>query len=202
MKLDLSYKNLKSLSGIEINDDVTELCCNGNQITSLVGVNFPPNLKKLYCNFNQITSFVGVNFPPNLEVLCCNGNQITSLVGVNFPQNLKILNCYGNQITSLVGVNFPQNLEELYCSGNQITEITNPPLGLKVLFYDKSKVKYIDDVKMSDIKFSLLGYQAICRIQIRMKRRYKIKNDASRIIGRRALEWLHTAPNGDMFKHR
>lgn len=34
------------------------------------------------------------------------------------------------------------------------------------------------------IKFTFIGYQAIKRLQKRMKRRFKIKNDASRIIGR------------------
>jgi hypothetical protein len=34
----------------------------------------------------------------------------------------------------------------------------------------------------------------------RMKRRYKIKNRASQVIGRVALAWLHSAPNGPMFK--
>ena len=45
----------------------------------------------------------------------------------------------------------------------------------------------------------LKGYQAIKRIQKRMKRRFKIKNDASRIIGRQVLHWLYK-PNGMMFK--
>ena len=49
------------------------------------------------------------------------------------------------------------------------------------------------------IKFTLRGYQAIHRIQLRMKRRYKIKNDASRIIGRQVLYWLDSAHNVNCF---
>jgi hypothetical protein len=45
----------------------------------------------------------------------------------------------------------------------------------------------------------LLGYQAIRRIQRRIKSRFRIKNNASRIIGRLVLHWLYKA-DGPMFK--
>lgn len=56
-------------------------------------------------------------------------------------------------------------------------------------------IEYVDSVKFNDINFTLRGYEAIRRIQKRMKRRFKIKDEASRIIGRATLHWLWS-PNG------
>jgi hypothetical protein len=91
-------------------------------------------------------------------------------------------------------------LKELNCDYNYITKIESLPLGLTYFNVSYNPIEYVDDVKYSDIKFTLRGYQAIRRIQKRMKRRYKIKNRASQLIGRVALNWLHSAPNGPMFK--
>ena len=153
--------------------------------------NLPKTLKTLYCSGNQID--VLQNLPENLQTLYCYHNQIKVIE--NLPENLQILDCSYNQIKVIE--NLPENLKELYCYNNQITIIENLPLGL-IDFYGGDPILYVDNVKYTDINFTLSGYQAIRRIQKRMKRRYKIKNEASRIIGRQVLHWLWSPPKGPM----
>ena len=199
--LDLQNKNLMSLNDVKFPENLQLLDCRWNQIKTLKYVKFPESLQYLYCTGNQITILKDVNFPESLLELGCYGNQITTLKDVKFPENLITFNCGGNQITTLSDVNFPESLQLLDFSRNQITRIENLPLGLVYLtYYGGNPIEYVDDVKYSDIKFRLRGYKAIRIIQKRMKRRYKIKDESSRLIGRYTLHWLHSVPNGPMFK--
>jgi len=127
------------------------------------------------------------NLPKCLQKLYCSSNQISRLE--NLPNRLRILWCDSNQITRLE--NLPNCLQELDCGNNHITKIENLPISLETLYYDRNPIQFVDNVDINRVNFSLRGYQAIRRIQRRMKRRFKLKNDASRIIGRQALHWLH-----------
>lgn len=62
------------------------------------------------------------------------------------------------------------------CYGTQITKLENLPLGLTELGYDIMMVTSIDNVNSSEISFTLRGYQAIRRIQKKIKRKIKITN--------------------------
>src|SRR6476620_2809510 len=194
MKLVLNNSNLQELPK-KFNDKLTKLDFSNNQIISLNNVHFPCNLQVLNCSGNQITTLNKVHFPTFLETIIFSFNQLTKIS--NLPNSLKKLACIFNQITKIE--NLPNSLEFFCGNNNQIRVIENLPLGLKYFFYDGNPIEYVDNVKYSDINFTLTGYQAIHRIQKRMKRRYKIKNDASRIIGRQVLHWLHSAPNGILF---
>jgi Leucine-rich repeat (LRR) protein len=127
------------------------------------------------------------NLPESLHKLDFYENQITKLE--NLPESLKVLKCRYNRITKLE--NLPNTLQELNCSGNQITKLENLPESLCELDYSKNPIQFVDDVEYNRIEFSLKGYQAIRRIQKRMKRRFKMKNEASRLIGKRVLHLLY-----------
>jgi len=102
MTLDLSYRRLTSLDGIDLTG-VTHLDCYDNQLMSL------PSL------------------PSTLKILQCGNNQLTSLPPL--PASLKKLYCYNNRLTSLPPL--PASLEILYCWNNQLTEYPDLPWGLK-----------------------------------------------------------------------
>ena len=70
------------------------------------------------------------------------------------------------------------------------SKLENLPLGLEDIHYDSDKVKYIDDVEMSRIVFTLNGYQAIRRLQRRMKVRYRIKNKYAQVIQNGCHNWI------------
>ena len=114
MNLDLSFKNLTTLDGIDLTG-VTELDCSNNQLTSLPPL--PKTLKELYCSNNQLTSLPPL--PETLEILYCEYNQLTSLPPL--PETLEELICFNNQLTSLPPL--PETLKKLCCSNNQLTSL-------------------------------------------------------------------------------
>ena len=135
----------------------------------------PKNLKDLDCSINCIIKIE--NLPKNLKEFDCSNNQIKVIQ--NLPKSLKVFDCSSNQIKVIE--NLPINLETFYVNFNQITKIENLPLGLKTLFFDENKIIYVDNVEYKRINFTLHGYQAIRRIQRRIKLRFK-RNKAARII--------------------
>ena len=144
----------------------------------------PIGLQYLCCNNNQLTKLE--NLPIGLTKLYCGNNQLTKLE--NLPLGLQYLFCGNNQLTKLE--NLPIGLTKLWCGNNQLTKLENLPIGLQYLYYDGNPIEYVDDSPFNDINFTLKGYQAIRRIQLRMKRRYKIKNNAARVIQNGCHNWL------------
>ena len=106
----------------------------------------------------------------------------------NLPDNLHTFWCSSNSITKIHSL--PDNLKKFECSYNRITKIENLPMGLIELDYYDNPIEYINDIPIESINFTLKGYQAIKRIQKRMKRRYKRKNEAARTIQRYCHNWL------------
>jgi len=117
--LDLSYKNISDLTGIEDFIALTYLDCAYNQLTSL-DMSQNPTLTTLICVVNQLTS-IDVSQNPTLTTLQCGYNQLTS---IDVSQNIALTNlgCAFNQLTSL---DMSQNptLTTLICGVNQLTSI-------------------------------------------------------------------------------
>lgn len=77
----------------------------------------------------------------------------------------------GNSISKLE--NLPVNLYTLDCGFNNITKIENLPLVLINLWAIDKPIDYVDDIRITDVAFTLKGYQAIRRLQRRIKIRHK-----------------------------
>ena len=139
-KMDVSRKNIQSLTGIEYFTNLTELDCGFNDLTSLditkcvnltvlsctltkltsLDVTKCINLKELYCGYNDLTS-LDITKCVNLKELYCFSNDLTSL-DVTKCANLKVFNCSFNKLTSL-DVSMCANLTELDCSYNELTSL-------------------------------------------------------------------------------
>jgi Leucine-rich repeat (LRR) protein len=100
IELDISYKNLTNLEGIENLSNLQILYCDYNQLTSLEGIENLINLQILYCDYNQLTSLEGIENLSNLETLSCRNNRLTNLEGIENLINLKILYCYNNNFSN------------------------------------------------------------------------------------------------------
>jgi Leucine-rich repeat (LRR) protein len=147
--LNVSYKAIHSLEGIQSfsnleylncevnqltdldlsqNTNLTILDCYFNNITSLL-IPQSPNLIELDCGSNELSS-LDISHNINLEILWFSYNQITSIDLTQNP-NLKVLSCVSNQLTSL-DVSENPLLEFLYCESNQLTnlELLNPNLEI------------------------------------------------------------------------
>ena len=117
--LDLSYKNISDLTGIEDFIALTYLDCAYNQLTSL-DMSQNPTLTTLICGVNQLTS-IDVSQNIILFNLQCGENQINFL-DVSNNNALTNLGCAFNQLNSLnVGNNVA--LTDLDCTGNQLSSL-------------------------------------------------------------------------------
>jgi len=148
MKLDLSYRGLTALDGIDLSG-VTELYCDHNNLTSLPYLSDLPVLEKLYCDNNRLTSLPDLSDLPALEQLYCGYNQLTSLPPLPFslkelvcvnnqlttlpqlPASLRVLNCYNTHLTSLPDFSDLPNLEYLYCDGFLFQDLQDLPWGIR-----------------------------------------------------------------------
>ena len=114
--LDVSYKGISSLAGIEYFTTLTELNCYHNQLTEL-DVSKNAALTELNCVYNQLTE-LDVSKNTALTELYCDYNQLTEL-DVSKNTTLTELWCYGNQITEL-DVSKNTELTKLYCHYNYL----------------------------------------------------------------------------------
>ena len=117
--IDVSFKSINNLKGIECFRALTKLQCRDNQLTSL-DVSKNTALKELYCYSNQLTS-LDVSKNTALTDLECYLNQLTSL-DVSNCTILTELSCHSNQLTSL-NVSNCTALTSLSCSSNQLTSL-------------------------------------------------------------------------------
>ena len=117
--IEVSYKQISSLQGIEFFTALTDLSCLGNQLTSL-DVSHNTALRELDCGKNRLTS-LDVSHNTALTSLECYNNQLTSL-DVSGATALEELDCYENQLTSL-DVSGATALTILYCDYNQLPSL-------------------------------------------------------------------------------
>ncbi|MGX8850726.1 hypothetical protein [Amedibacillus sp. YH-ame10] len=121
--MNLSYKEITDLKGIEYFSALTDLYCNNNKLTSL-DLRQNTALEVIMCDENQLTS-LDVSKNSNLEKLACSFNNITSL-DVSENTALRELDCSANPLGNLDVTN-NTDLEVLVCMFNQLTslDVTN-----------------------------------------------------------------------------
>ncbi|MDB9989906.1 T9SS type A sorting domain-containing protein [Flavobacteriales bacterium] len=117
--LDVSFKVISDLTGIEDFTSLTDLDFSSNQLTSL-DVSSNIALTHLYCYYNQLDS-LDISNNTALTSLRCFSNQLTSL-DVSNNTALTILSCQSNQLTNL-DVSQNTALSSLRCFSNQLTSL-------------------------------------------------------------------------------
>jgi len=136
--LNVCYKNIKSLAGLEYFISLEELICYGNELASLPAL--PSSITSLQCSGNKLTSLP--KLPSGLRFLNCSSNQLTSLDVAGLP--LTFLDCTSNQLTSLDVTGLP--LQNLNCSSNQLTGLNVTGLSLLSLNCTFNNMKSTADV--------------------------------------------------------
>ena len=172
--INVGYKNISDLKGIEFFTALKELSCFNNQLSKL-DISKNKALTSLDCGVNQLMA-LDVSQNVNLEYLSCDYNLLTSLDVSNNTQLLKLecdnntnyyqlepknrntissldvskntrlttLNCADNQLTKL-DVSKNTALSDLNCSGNQITSLdVSKNTALKILYCSKNLLTKID----------------------------------------------------------
>ena len=117
--LDVSYKDITDVTGIETFTNIDSFICINNPVTTL-DVSKNTSLKLLDCGGNLITS-LDVSKNTALTVLHCSCNQLTSL-DVSNNTSLSKLSCYSNEFTTL-DVSQNTALTELSCGYNELVSL-------------------------------------------------------------------------------
>ena len=139
-ELNVSYKSISNLQGIEAFKNLLSLICYTNQLTSL-DVSKNVKLTNLSCGGNQLTS-LDVSKNISLTSLACSDNKLTNL-DVSKNVNLKEVYCYTNQLTNL-DVSKNVNLGQLYCYYNQLTSLdVSKNTNLSFLWCYNNKIQTI-----------------------------------------------------------
>ena len=179
--LNVSGKNISSLTGLEYFTKLTSLNCSNNNLTSLPSLpstlvslisqnnqltslpSLPSGLKFLNCGSNKLTSLPAM--PNSIEEIACSNNQFTSLslnhlsnltvLACGYNSNLTTLNCSNNALTTLI-VTDCSALNYLTCNNNQLTSLNVSSLSnLRVLDCSKNKLSSLNvsnKTKLVDLK--------------------------------------------------
>lgn len=140
VNLNVSFKGIQSMEGIQSFVNLEELYCNNNQLTSL-DISQNVNLQVLICADNQLSNLdvtqninlksllcwdnplgsIDVSQNLNLEGLLCTNTQLSDL---DVSQNINLigLDCSDNQLSTL-DLTANINLLELYCRNKQLTSL-------------------------------------------------------------------------------
>ena len=118
-QIDVSYKSISDLKGIEHFTALTYLYCNYNHLTTL-DVSKNTTLTDLSCTDNQLTT-LDISKNTALTYLRCYNNQLTVL-DVSKNTALTYLWCYNNQLTAL-DISKNTALTDLSCTDNQLTTL-------------------------------------------------------------------------------
>jgi Leucine-rich repeat (LRR) protein len=117
--LDVSFKNIANLEGIQDFTALTELRCNSNLLITL---DLSQNLllTDLYCSKNKLKT-LNITQNINLSYLECYTNPLKT---INFSQNvnLRYLDCHSNQLLAL-DVTANTSLVALLCYNNLLTTL-------------------------------------------------------------------------------
>lgn len=139
--LNVGFKNIENLVGIEFFIDLETLYCDSNK---LINLDLSKNavLQSLICSNNQLKN-IDVSKNGALYNLNCANNQITNL---DLSKNtvLKYFHCENNKLTSL---DLSNNIAliELYCYSNSLTTLNmNKNIDVKTLWCYSNQLTSLD----------------------------------------------------------
>jgi Leucine-rich repeat (LRR) protein len=168
--LNLNYKGISDLSGIEGFASLISLDCSNNQLVSLPY--FPnPYLKQIRCVNNKLTTLP--LFPESLLTLDCSGNQIRFITGLPralmeltlnanpirrlppLPIHLQKLSCVGDSLIALPAL--PDDITYLDCSHNMLLKLPKLPAQLSKMIFDHNRLFFLPQLPYMLSECSVVG---------------------------------------------
>lgn len=141
LNLNVSFKNILSMEGIQSFVNLEALHCTNNQLSTL-DMSQNLNLQWLRCGGNQMSN-LNVTQNLNLINLWCDNNELSDL-DVTQNLNLESLWCWNNPLGS-IDVSENLNLEDLACSNTQLSVLNlTQNLNLKGLDCANNQLTTLD----------------------------------------------------------
>ena len=157
-KIDVRNRGIRSLQGIGVFPNLTELNCIGNALSELP-LDQTPNLTSLLCNENELTQ-LDLSLVPMLQVLHCHDNQLAELDVSQAPQLYEIA-CGDNAFTSLDVSHNTQLVYLLYLGGPLKTLTLGENDALRELWCSYTLVSQLDLAKAPNLEMLGVEYSEI-----------------------------------------
>ena len=109
--LNVGYKGISDLTGIEYFINLRHLFCNNNQLTNL-DISQNTLLQSFFCHHNLLTQ-IDVSNCPLLDCFDCRDNQL-EVLDVSNNSDLVCFDCSNNQLICLNAKNYQKNKFNLY----------------------------------------------------------------------------------------
>ena len=123
IEINLCYKNIIEIKGLDNLVNLKVLNLRGNKITEIKNIDTLVNLHELDLSYNKIIEIKNIDTMVNLHCLYLSYNMITEIKNIDTLVNLDCLDLSNNMITEIKNIDTLVNLHSLYLSGNMITEI-------------------------------------------------------------------------------
>lgn len=121
--LDINYKDITSLDGIQNLKNLESLNLRNNKITDIRPLSNLSKLKDLYLSENKISDLSSLKNLSNLEYLSLEGNEIKEIDSLGKLKNLQTLNLTRNNIKYIKGISSAKALKNLSLSFNEIKSL-------------------------------------------------------------------------------
>jgi Leucine-rich repeat (LRR) protein len=168
--LNVNYKGISDLSGIEGFASLISLDCSNNKLTELP---YLPNpyLKQIRCANNQLTSLP--LFPESLLTLDCSGNKIRFITGFPkalmeltlnsnpirrlpaLPIHLQKLSCVNDSLIALPAL--PDDITYMDCSNNMLLKLPKLPAQLSKMIFDHNRLFFLPQLPYLLSECSVVG---------------------------------------------
>ena len=122
--LDLSYRNITSVTQVQLLRELAELDLSFNQISDITALRNLPNLRELALTSNQISDISQLLMLTNLTELHLDDNQIRDIAMLDTLTNLRKLHLGDNRIRDIAPLQSLTGLTELTLWNNRISDIT------------------------------------------------------------------------------
>ncbi len=180
-EMDVSYRKISSLKGIEAFVNLTTLRCKNNTFTRL-DVSSLTRLTVLDCFGNKKLTSINLRGLKNLTVLDCSVSNLNSL-SVNHLTKLTKLSCRFNNLSNL-NVSALTRLTELSCGMNDLRSLDLKNLkNLEKLYCYDDNLSSLDLSGLSKLTFLSCGENGMSRLNLRglssLEKLYCYKNRLS-----------------------
>ncbi|MDQ0231420.1 leucine-rich repeat domain-containing protein [Metabacillus malikii] len=147
-ELNLDYKRIKDLTGLEAAKNLTYLSVDGNPITNGAPISELTNLTDLYVSNTKITDFSFLSTLQNLDYLSLVDANLTSLEQLPALENLHYLAVYSNQLEDVKGIEQFKALETIDLDYNPLKTIAglSQLTELETVWLNNTSLDTIDEL--------------------------------------------------------
>lgn len=125
MRLIVSGRGIKDLSGLEYAINLNTLYLSGNQIADIASLGSLQKLRELYIDGNIIDNISVLSNLQNLQVLEISRNLVSDISPLGKLTALEKLDASSNKISDIQALNSMANIQELNLSNNMISDVSS-----------------------------------------------------------------------------